>query len=264
MPEIGFSIRHRMNSFMKLTLPIDIESQPSDSSCGPTCLQAIYRYWGQSVPVSEIIADIPQLESGGTLAVQLACHALDRGFEATIFTYNLQIFDPTWFLSGTVDLPDCLRRQRKAKVTKSPRFALATNHYLRFLDLGGRVLMQRLDRQLIREHLKAKIPMLAGLSATFLYQESRERSHPPDERGVTCISDDIGGHPVGHFVVLSGYDEDADAVMISDPLHPNPKRNERHYWSPIEHVSAAIFLGIVTYDANLLVIQPKMKERVTQ
>ena len=36
-----------------------------------------------------------------TLAVLLGCHALRRGYEATIYTFNLQVFDPTWFEEPT-------------------------------------------------------------------------------------------------------------------------------------------------------------------
>ena len=39
----------------------------------------------------------PHARQGGTLDVFLANHALKRGYDATIFTYNLDLFDPTWF-----------------------------------------------------------------------------------------------------------------------------------------------------------------------
>ncbi|QDT06220.1 hypothetical protein K227x_46290 [Rubripirellula lacrimiformis] len=246
---------------MKITLPVDIESQPSDSSCGPTCLQAIYGYWGHQVSVAEIIAQIPQLETGGTLAVQLACHALQQGFEATIVTFNLRLFDPTWFGQPGVDLSEKLRSQLDQNGARSQRFRLATSHYLQFLSLGGCIQMRRLDRPMVHECLRSDVPILTGLSATFLYQESRERSQPPDSLGVTCLPDDLGGSPVGHFVVLSGYDAEADRLQVSDPLHPNPnsKWQDRQYWATFDHVSASIYLGIVTYDANLLVIKPAAK-----
>ena len=242
---------------MKLTLPVEIQSQPTDSSCGPTCLQAIYGYWGDFVSVDEIIAEVPQLHTGGTLGVQLACHALARGYDATIYTYNLHIFDPTWFRQEGIDVSERLRLQRDIKGADDLRFALASDNYLRFYQFGGRIVMEPLERQLIQRHMTDKVPMLAGLSATFLYQESRERGQEPDELGITSIPDDVGGEPAGHFVVLSGYDEVADSVMVCDPLHPNPKWPEQNYWAAMDHVAAAILLGIVTYDAHLLVIQPK-------
>ncbi|QDS90762.1 hypothetical protein EC9_49780 [Rosistilla ulvae] len=209
------------------------------------------------MPVAQILADIPQLEMGGTLAVQLACHALVRGFSASIYTYNVQVFDPTWFNRSEVDLAERLQRQRDAKGDANPRLSVATDAYLRFVSLGGQVLMQPLERPLIRQHLTDRVPMLAGLSATFLYQESRERPQAPDDRGISSVPDDLTGEPVGHFVVLSGYDDEADAVMIADPLHPySSGASQPYYWSPIDHVAAAVLLGIVTFDSNFLVLRP--------
>ncbi|QDV57120.1 hypothetical protein Mal33_31210 [Rosistilla oblonga] len=254
----AFDGLYRSPARMKLTLPVEIETQPTDSACGATCLQAIYRYWGVHMPVSQILADIPQLEMGGTLAVQLACHALVRGFTATIYTYNVQVFDPSWFNRPDIDLAERLQRQRECKGDSNPRLAVATDAYLRFIALGGQVRMQPLERPLIRQHLTERVPMLAGLSATFLYQEARECPQPPDERGISSIPDDLRGEPVGHFVVLSGYDDEADSVMIADPLHPNSGgASQSYYWSPIDHVAAAVLLGIVTFDSNFLVLRPQ-------
>jgi hypothetical protein len=244
-------------SQLKFILPVEIESQPTDSTCGATCLQAIYKYWGKTATVPEIVEQIPQFETGGTLAVELACHALNNGFSATIYTYNLQVFDPTWFQIAQTDLAAKLSLQRELKAESNPRLAIATEVYLRFLSLGGEVRMQPLERPLIKQHLLAGLPLLAGLSATFLYQESRERPQVPDEHGISSVGDDVGGEPAGHFVVLSGYDDEADTVLINDPLHPNPASPSRNYWSANDHVAAAILLGILTYDANLLVVQPK-------
>jgi hypothetical protein len=241
----------------KFTLPVEIESQPTDSACGATSLQAIYKFWDDPISVAQIMSDVPQLKNGGTLAGQLGCHALARGYAATIFTYNVELFDPTWFKDFKTDVADRLRRQKLLKEKHDQRLAIATDSYLKFLDLGGQILMEPLEGQLIKQQLLAGLPILVGLSATFLYQESRERPHPPDDQGISGIPDDIGGLPVGHFVVLSGYDESEDVVLISDPLHPNPRSPDRSYWASLEHLTTAILLGIVTYDANLLVVQPK-------
>jgi len=50
--------------------------------------------------------------TGGTLAVNLANHALRRGYRALIVTYNLTVFDPSWFRADRPDLvgnpPQCL------------------------------------------------------------------------------------------------------------------------------------------------------------
>ncbi len=241
---------------MQLKLPLDIQTQPTDSACGATCLQAIYNYWQDEIELSEIIQQIPEFETGGTLAVLLGCHALSRGYSATLYTYNLHVFDPTWFKSPAIDLREKLIAQKAHKGAEDFRLAAATQAYIRYLSMGGKIEMKPLERQLIKEHVTKNIPMLAGLSATFLYQEAREISQPPDEHGISSVPDDVAGKPCGHFVVISGYDEPGDAVLISDPLYPDPQLPAAHYWAAIDHVATAILLGIVTFDSNILVIQP--------
>lgn len=226
-------------------LQLEVLPQPNDTTCGPTCLHAVYRYFSDDVPLQTVIDEVPPLPGGGTLAVWLANHALRRNYDATIFTYNLQLFDPTWFTTPD-SLADHLRAQLAAK--HDPRLALATQPYLQFLELGGRVFMGNKTSALIRRFLKRGIPILTGLSATYLYRCAREYGDEYDA---------IKGDPQGHFVVLSGYDRRTREVTVSDPLQDNPGFGQQQYTVNVEQLVSAILLGIVTYDANLLIIQPK-------
>ena len=255
---------------MKHLLDFSIHPQPTDSTCGPTCLHAVYRYWDDSISLEQTIADIGELSMGGTLAVQLGCHALSRGYGATIHSYNLQLFDPSWFDGTEIDLGAKLRRQLECKshqsnrgVHENERLRVSTESYLEFLRLGGKVRMPTLDEDLIVDTLVQGVPILCGLSATYLYGERRERGQPRDASGRTSTPDDIAGEPVGHFVVLHGYDRSKSHVLISDPLLSNPLGEEHTYAASLMKVSAAIFLGIVTYDANLLTIAPKAHRKGT-
>jgi len=76
---------------------LQILPQPNETTCGPTCLHAVFRFFGESLALSDVIAETPELEDGGTLAVMLGSLALERGYRVKIFTYNLRVFDPTWF-----------------------------------------------------------------------------------------------------------------------------------------------------------------------
>ncbi len=225
---------------------LEIDPQPDDTTCGPTCLHAVYRYHGDDVSLDEVIASTGKLADGGTLAVLLAQHALERGYRATIYTYNLQVFDPTWFASPGVDLSERLKRQLEVK--KARKLRAATRAYLRFVELGGKLAFEDLTDDLLRRYLDRSVPILTGLSATFLYRSAREFG-PDDE------PDDIRGLPVGHFVILSGYDRSRRRVRISDPFHPNPVSETQHYEVDIDRVIGAIFLGTLTYDGNLLVLE---------
>ncbi len=190
------------------------------------------------------------LPAGGTLDVFLANHALARGYDVTIFTYNLHVFDPSWFPAGADALVERLRRQ--CEVKRDGRLQAATAGYLRFLELGGKVCYEDLTTSLIRRYLKKGVPIMTGLSATYLYRSAREI---PD----TMAADDIRGEPCGHFVVLSGYDRRARQVKVADPYRANPYSADGYYPVDIRRLIGAVFLGIATYDANLLVIRPRGK-----
>lgn len=226
-------------------LQLEVLPQPDDTTCGPTCLHAVYRYFGDNIELQRVIDEVPPLPGGGTLAVWLANHALSRNYDATIFTYNLQLFDPSWFENPDT-IADQLRAQLAAK--NDQKMALATEPYLQFLEKGGKVYLGDKASSLIRRFLKKGIPILTGLSATYLYRCARELDDNYDA---------TRGHPSGHFVVLSGYDRESRDVMIADPLHDNPFFGQQYYAVNVERLVAAILLGIVTYDANLLVLQPR-------
>ncbi len=222
-----------------------MSAQPDDTTCGPTCLQAVYRYFADEVDLNSLIAEVRALPGGGTLAVTLANHALRRGYQATIYTYNVQLFDPTWF-AFPADLQQLLREQRAHK-KQDERLVHSTERYLEFLDLGGEVRFGHHTSTVIRRYLKKEIPILTGLSATYLYPCARELENDYDS---------VRGEPQGHFVVLSGYDRETRRVMVADPLNDNPGFGSHYYAVDVERLISAIMLGVVTYDANLLMIQP--------
>lgn len=225
-------------------LALEVLPQPDDTTCGPTCLHAVYRYYGDSIELQRVIDEVRPLAEGGTLAVWLANHALKRGYRATIHTYNLQMFDPTWF-ARPVSLVERLEQQLVRK--HDPKLRLATEAYLEFLELGGKIFLGDSTSRLIRRYLKHGLPILTGLSATYLYSCAREKND---------VYDDVEGEPLGHFVVLSGYDQATREVMIADPLQDNPRFGQQYYNVNIERLVASILLGIVTFDANLLILEP--------
>lgn len=234
-----------------LRLPVSILPQPDETTCGPTCLHAVYRYWGEQGGLPEVIGRTGRLEHGGTFAVFLACDALQRGFGATIYTYNLNVFDPSWFRPG-VDIGARLQRQREVKMDY--RLQHATTGYLEFLKLGGRLRLHDMSRGLIRGLLRRGVPIITGLSSTFLYRV-------PREYGPNDVPDDVRGVPSGHFVVIAGYDAARRKLLVVDPYGANPFASTHEYWLSVERVLGAVLLGIVTHDANLLVIHPRTRGR---
>jgi hypothetical protein len=220
-------------------------------TCGPACLHGLYRHYGDDVPLARVIADIHTLDKGGTLDVFLANHALKRGYEATILTYNLDLFDPTWFALPNDEIRTRLVSQAKVKPWR--RLQAATRGYAEFLRLGGKLELRDLEPSLLRRFLQ-RGPVIAGLSATYLYRAVRDI---PESNA----DDDVRGEPVGHFVVLTGYRRDTREILIADPLKANPLVRSRYYAVQVQRLIGAILLGVMTYDANLLVIEPKRPSR---
>ncbi len=198
--------------------------------------------------LAEVTADLHMLDAGGTLDVFLANDALARGYEVTLYTYNLRLFDPTWFALDNEQIREKLRRQTDAKTDEKLR--LASRGYDAFLASGGRLRFKDLEPALLRRYLNRGIPLITGLSATYLYRSIRDLPETNED-------DDIRGEPVGHFVVLTGYRQVAREVLVADPYKSNPLASTRYYAVRIHRLIGAILLGIMTYDANLLVIEPK-------
>ncbi|GJL83593.1 MAG: hypothetical protein DHS20C01_32270 [marine bacterium B5-7] len=242
------------------SLSFDIRTQPDNTTCGPTCLHSVYRYYGLEITLGELIRDVKTLKAGGTLAAFLGCDALGRGYNATIYTFDLKVFDPGWFEPSSVSLTSKLRSQLKYK--HDLKLIEATEGYIEFIEKGGNIKFEDLTTGLIRRYLKRGVPILTGLSATYLYRTPREYG-PNDD------FDDLRGEPSGHFVVMHGYDSGSRTVHIADPIQPTAKLDESKYHASIYRVIGAVMLGILTHDANLLMIEPRRDRnpggrRVTQ
>lgn len=233
-----------------ISLPdFEILAQPDETTCGPTCLQAVYNYFGDNIPLTRVIDETSRWSDGGTLAVILGNNALKRGYKAVLYTYNLMVFDPSWFSEKAENIIELLEKQMQVK--HDPKLHFASLAYIQFLKHGGEIRFQELDEELLIRYLDRQLPILTGLSATYLYGTPREIPE-------TNEYNDIKGKPSGHFVVISGYDRETQQFLISDPLKPNPMaRANQYYMVTKNRLINSIMLGIVTYDANILIIKPK-------
>jgi hypothetical protein len=227
--------------------PLDITPQPDELSCGAASLHSLYRYHGLELPFERIRAEIPRLPGGGTLAVFLGCHALRLGFKATIYTCDLQTFDPTWFATPDIDLSAKLEEQLDTK--KDAFLRIPTAAYHEYLTLGGEIRMEDMNLELLVDLLQQFGPVIAGLSATWLYRCARERQED-------MVEDDIAGHPTGHFLIIRGVDAESRHARVADPYLHHPYPGSHDYEVSVHRLISAILLSILTFDAKLLVLQP--------
>lgn len=228
---------------------LKILAQPDDTTCGPTSLHAVYNYFQYPVSLPEVIESVNFLDEGGTLGVFLGLDALSKGFKTRIYSYDLKMFDPSWKDLPPEILIDKLEQQLKYK--KGKKFALATEAYQNYLRKGGELRFEALSEELLKRYLSQNIPILCGLSATYMYQEKREYTN----RHNMSVFDDLRGEPMGHFVVLSRIDK--DHILVADPYKDNPISRQNYYKVSLGHLINAILLGVMTYDANLVIVAPE-------
>lgn len=229
------------------TWQIEMISQPTETTCGPTCLFGIYRHFKRTDTVDQLIQRVQSLPEGGTLGVYLAQLALHDGFRVQIYTYNLHIFDPTWIDLSNEELKMKLKAQ--ADRTQFPKKRRGSLGYIDFLDLGGEIIFEELTPELL-QGLLAQSPFICGLSATYLYRTSREL-------GESGLDDDVMGEPQGHFVIATGVSPDLNMVTVADPYRKNPISGSLKYQVTMDRFLNSILLGVITYDANLIFISPK-------
>lgn len=229
-----------------ISLPVPRFKQPDDSTCGPTCLAQVYRYYGFEKPLAAIIRDTPANPDGGTQAVYLGLSALRDGFRAWIYPYDLRVFDPTWH---DLDAAALLKKlEKRLTVARSAKLRKTIRGYMEYLELGGSVRITELSRRLLASILAKGRPILTGLNATYLYRTPREFND---------YYDDVRGEPAGHFVVISGHNPESGHFVVRDPSSHSPFSRSGTYSVDAERLIAAIMLGDITYDAVLLVVSTK-------
>jgi hypothetical protein len=237
---------------LDIELPVQINRQPDYTTCGPTSLHALYRYYGDTITLEQVISEMTMHSTGGTVSVHLAVHALQRGYEVATWVSNVNYWDPTWFQKET-DLAAKLRARFEAKKwnqTERHKAALASME--EYLALGGRVVWGDLTPDRISGVLADGMPILAGTNGVYLYQCMRESPDGPD---------DIKGDPYGHFIVVCGYRDSDNSVSVADPLMDNPAHGTKYYRASVHRLIGAIVLGAASDDANCLVIRPKNWKR---
>jgi hypothetical protein len=232
-------------------LKLTIAAQPDGVSCGPSSLHALYHYFGDTITLAQTIGEVSYLETGGTLGVLLGCHALERGYRATLHSVNIQVLDPTWVSGSRENLAAKLRLQEQRN--NDPKIKMTSAAYGRFLEGGGELIFGEVSFGTLSSYFDAKLPVLSGLSATYLYKNMRDYTGEKQQ----VIYDEWRGAPSGHFVVLRGCNKKKREVHVADPYTPQPLSVDRYYSLSFSHWLHAHLLGIITYDAELLVIQKR-------
>jgi len=231
-----------------LRLPVPRQVQPDDVSCGPTALSSVLRFYGAALDLPAVRAATPVNPDGGTLAPHLGSAALVLGYQVRAHPLALGIFDPTWRDLPPAELRD--RLDRRTLLLPDGRTRRVHQAWRAFLDAGGQVVLGELRAGELVAALDRGHPLICGLSVTWLYQQARERAADNEP-------DDIGGEPVGHFVVVCGYEDSGRSFVVADPWPQPPfAQNDGLYVVSRRRLTQAILLGDATHDAVIVEVLP--------
>jgi hypothetical protein len=217
----------------------------------------VLSWYGDAVTVEALRARTRRLADGGTTAVHLARVALELGYRARLYPLGVRVFDPTWWELEDADI--ALRLHARAEGLPPGADRDETLAWRDHLRAGGYVAFHEPGPGVLVRALALGRPLICGLNATWLYREARSI---PD----TNETDDVHGHPIGHFVTVVGYTGHGKHFHVVDPSEDAPfdaggarapeDATRGRYPLPADRLIHAILLGDGTHDAVVLEVWP--------
>jgi hypothetical protein len=185
---------------MRLNVPYIRQEK---KTCGPSSLQQVLNYYGDPTSLSEILANVKMFPSG-TPPSYLALGAKKLGYKTKLISFDVDYVDPSWKNASKKEIAEKLRKRLPTLKDKSAK--MRTRGLLTALKGGVDLEIQIPSEKILIGYLKGGIPPIITLSYNVLHNYKRKFNDKQD---------DVKGHPSGHYVVVSGYDD--KNLIITDP-----------------------------------------------
>ncbi len=141
----------------------------------------------------------------GTWSPYIGIYAMKLGYNVEIFTYDVSLFDPTWFNLSNKSLIKKLKIAIKKIKDKDKKFGV--RGYIDFLREGGKLTFKIPTKKILIKFLKKKIPPMAFVNSTAYYKRKRKDF----KAGKRSEFGEVGGH----CIVISGYKN--GKFIVTDP-----------------------------------------------
>lgn len=229
-----------------------ITEQTTDYNCGPTVLSAVLNHFNIAVSPDEISNNLRYFtEEHGTFITCLGMYALEKNLDATIYTYDLDVFDLTWN-NGTDELLYHLNKMLLKCNTEDEMKRLAIQYYIEFLKNGGHIEICPDFNFTFNNIFSKERAVIAGVSSQILYRGSRINDNGDY---------DIYGKQEGHFIIAEPAVNASymGIVDISDPYGLKSKYGKLNYSITFDTFVQAVLQSTHTHDGAWLEIT-KQKE----
>ncbi|MFH1582442.1 MAG: cysteine peptidase family C39 domain-containing protein [bacterium] len=188
---------------MKIKLPIKKQKKKSLHCC-VVCLQMVMEYFGEKVPMEELLKQIKVYKNIGTWIADEGKIALKYGFKTFFCYHNSYILDKDTENLSEKDITKLKKylKDIKRKKYKEPGFKKREiKKDIEYIQLGGKFSTKVPNLDLIDGFLKKKVPVIVTLNTNSLRGQ-------PDKRS-------------GHCVVIIG--KEGNNYIVNDPRPEYPK-----------------------------------------
>ncbi|MBD3362355.1 hypothetical protein GF362_01395 [Candidatus Dojkabacteria bacterium] len=206
---------------MKDNFP-NIKQKADSSACGPSCLQAIYKYYGKDLKLKMILEDLHIDKDTSTYVSQLARHLNTNHLSTTLISSNPFVVSPDWKAKPKKvvikELKEwILHHFNKGKVENI--WIKEALYLLFYLQEGGNLKISNITTDLIDKYLEDQNLILCCLAENWIW----------GKRKISKVVeyDNIKGHVNGHFVIV--YDKNKGDYQISDPYPTSIENKEGLY-----------------------------------
>lgn len=235
----------------KTLYEVNHQYQPTNTTCSPTALSMLLRYYGEEFNVADISAKVPQVknekgEDCGTINQQMATWCISLGFDVVLYTADVQVIDQSWSKLTSTEVVERLEARKSG--FKVPSLGELWNNaycqaYIEFIRSGGELHIANAITSKLLYKMLEKGPVLPCLSFDTLYGIGRTINIGEKE----TKPDDVNGKAWNHSVVIYGNDEQGN-FLVADPW----EKPGRHVIEPDVMVAA---IGTAQLECDNLVFQ---------
>lgn len=232
--------------------PIARIPQQEEADCVQACAAQILSHFGTKKSVSEIKAEVPVFVDShgtklGTSIGHVAVYFLSLGFEVTLHTSDVVLFDTTWKQLSKQELVARLQ-DRAANLTHAiygrDAIQAITDGFVQFLQRGGMLVQAVVDEKYLVQ-LLTEGPVYAVVNYQFLYDKPKYRFV-----GDTLEDDPVRGDPSTHAVLITGYKNGLFCL-----LDPNAEFQVAEQWVAASKLIASYYLADVNLDPILITLR---------
>ncbi|GBE19956.1 MAG TPA: hypothetical protein ENG87_00210 [Candidatus Pacearchaeota archaeon] len=181
---------------MKLKVPV-LEAK-NRLGCGPTSLSMILNYYRKNYSEKQVIDNLEigliKKEDLGARAVDLALLAKKFGFDVICYSYNMELYRPSFSRLSKPGLISEIKKLLQKKHSASNKAVLKTTIKLLENNADFKIKMPSIDD--IIKFLKKGIPVILAVNAKILFEVEKLQGFPKIPNNM------------GHFIVLTGFVDD--------------------------------------------------------